>query len=300
MALFGAPIAHEDAPQRAVWAALAIRDALAHFNRQLEAERGLSLPARIGINTGPVVVGTVGNDLKMDYTAIGDTTNLASRLESLAAAGHDPDQRGDARLARGFFQLRAVGPLAVKGKSEPVVAFEVLGGARQATPMAVAAERGLTPLVGRGEELAQLEACFRRLRRTPPQVVAVVGDAGSGKSRLIYEFKERLRLDPEPVRFFEGRCAALNQHVPLSPFVTMLRQYFELEPDELAGDRPASSSSSGSARRPRRSRTPTRCSAACCRFPPSCPPTCRWTRSSGRPSRRSTSWWRRRASARRW
>ena len=84
MALFGAPVAHEDAPQRAVLAALAIRDALAHFNDQLQRERGVALPARIGLNTGPVVVGTVGNDLKMDYTAIGDTTNLAARLEQLA------------------------------------------------------------------------------------------------------------------------------------------------------------------------------------------------------------------------
>ncbi len=232
MALFGAPIAHEDAPQRAVWAALAIRDALAHFNRQLEAERGLSLPARIGINTGPVVVGTVGNDLKMDYTAIGDTTNLASRLESLADPGTILISETTARLARGFFHLREVGPLVVKGKNEPVTAFEVLTARDQASPMAVAAERGLTPLVGRSEELAQLDACYRRLGGHLTQVVGVVGDAGSGKSRLIYEFKERLQRDHQAVRFFEGRCAALSQHVPLSPFVAMLRQYFEFEPDD--------------------------------------------------------------------
>jgi class 3 adenylate cyclase/tetratricopeptide (TPR) repeat protein len=232
MALFGAPVAHEDAPQRAVWAALAIRDALAHFNRQLEAERGLSLPARIGINTGPVVVGTVGNDLKMDYTAIGDTTNLAARLEALAQPGSILISEATARLVRGFFRLQEVGPLAVKGKSEPVTAFEVLAARNQASPMAVAAERGLTPLVGRDEELAQLDACYRRLGGHFTQVVAVVGDAGSGKSRLIYEFKERLLLDHEPVGFFEGRCAALSQHVPLSPFVGMLRQHFDLDPDE--------------------------------------------------------------------
>ncbi len=100
MALFGAPIAHEDAPQRAVWAALAIRDALAHFNHQLEAERGISLPARIGIHTGPVVVGTVGNDLKMDYTAIGDTTNLAARLEQLATPGTILISETTARMVR--------------------------------------------------------------------------------------------------------------------------------------------------------------------------------------------------------
>lgn len=232
MALFGAPVAHEDAPQRAVWAALAIRDALRHFNSQLETERGLSLPARIGLNTGPVVVGTVGNDLKMDYTAIGDTTNLASRLESLARPGTILISESTSRLVRGFFRLREVGPLTVKGKSEPVAAFEVVAGRDEASPMALAAERGLTPLVGRGEELDQLEACYRRLDGHLTQVVAVVGDAGSGKSRLIYEFKERLALANEPVRFLEGRCAALSQHVPLSPFVAMLRQYFDLEPGE--------------------------------------------------------------------
>jgi len=232
MALFGAPIAHEDAPQRAVWAALAIRDALAHFNRQLMAERGISLPARIGINTGPVVVGTVGNDLKMDYTAIGDTTNLASRLESLAEPGTILISETTARMVRGFFQLREVGPLTVKGKSEPVTAFEVLDARDHASPMAVAAERGLTPLVGREEELAQLEACYQRLAGSFTQVVAVIGDAGSGKSRVIYEFQRRLQDEHEPVRFFEARCAALSQNVPLFPFVTMLRQYFEFEPGE--------------------------------------------------------------------
>jgi class 3 adenylate cyclase len=232
MALFGAPIAHEDAPQRAVRAALAIRDALAHFNHQLEVERGLSLPARIGINTGPVVVGTVGNDLKMDYTAIGDTTNLAARLESLAEPGTILISDVTARLVRGFFRLGEVGPLTVKGKSEPVQAFEVLSARDQASPMAVAAERGLTPLVGREEELAQLAACYERLAGHFTQLVAVVGDAGSGKSRVIYEFKQRLLEERQPVRFFEARCAALSQNVSLFPFVAMLRQYFELEAGE--------------------------------------------------------------------
>jgi class 3 adenylate cyclase/tetratricopeptide (TPR) repeat protein len=232
MALFGAPIAHEDAPQRGVHAALAIRDALAHFNHQLEAERGISLPARIGIHTGPVVVGTVGNDLKMDYTAIGDTTNLAARLESLATPGCILISETTARLVRGFFTLREVGPLTVKGKAEPVPACEVLAARDGLNPMVVAAERGLTPLVGRGEELAQLDGCYQRLTGHFPQVVAVVGDAGSGKSRLIYEFKERLRRGGDPIRFFEGRCAALSHNVPLSPFVSMLRDYFELRPGE--------------------------------------------------------------------
>ncbi len=230
MALFGAPIAHEDAPERAVRAALAIRDAMAHFNTNLQAERGIALPARIGIHTGPVVVGTVGNDLKMEYTAIGDTTNLASRLESLAQPGTVLISEATARLVRGVFDLREVGPLTVKGKSEPVPAAEVLGLNAETSPMAVAAARGLTPLVGRDAELAQIEACYARLRDGLAQVVSVVGDAGSGKSRLLYEFKQRLA--GENVAILEARCSALSQMVPYAPFLAMLRQYFQLAPGE--------------------------------------------------------------------
>ncbi len=228
MALFGAPVAHEDAPQRAVRAALAIRDALAALNEP--RARGAHLRVRIGIHTGPVVVGTIGNDLKMDYTAIGDTTNLASRLQTLAAPGMVLVSEATHRLVRGFFRERAAGPLTVRGKSEPVTAYEILGESASATPMAIAAERGLTPLVGRVDELAQLEDCFRRLEASLAQVVAVVGDAGLGKSRLLYEFKQR--LDGRPVMFFEGRCSSLGQAVPYSPFLSMLKHYFGLLPGD--------------------------------------------------------------------
>src|SRR5262245_21808424 len=163
MALFGAPVAHEDAPQRGVRAALAIRESLAALNDRLRAKGGPELRARIGIHTGPVVVGTIGNDLKMDYTAIGDTTNLASRLESLAVPGTILVSEATQRLVRGFFELRPGGPFVVKGKRKPIVAYEVLAESTAATPMSIAAERGLTPFVGRDEELAQLDACFRRL-----------------------------------------------------------------------------------------------------------------------------------------
>lgn len=234
MALFGAPIAHEDAPERALRAALAIRAALEEFNRQEQSNNhGLQLRARVGIHTGPVVVGTVGNDLKMDYTAIGDTTNLAARLESVATPGTILASEATYRLVRGLFQMRTVGPLEVKGKSEPITAYEVLDISANATPIEIAAERGLTPLVGRNEELSQLQACFARLGGGLAQVVAVVGQAGSGKSRLLYEFKQQLAADAAV--FFEARCSSLSQMQPYAPWINMMRQYFELIPGEPAG-----------------------------------------------------------------
>src|SRR2546428_9237655 len=179
MALFGAPLAHEDAPQRAVRAALGIHEALARFS----GTEGVALRARIGINTGPVVVGTVGNDLKMDYTAIGDTTNLAARLQSLAEPGTILISETTHRLVRGFFQVRPLRPLAIRGKSERVPAYEVLGRSELVTPMAIASERGLTPLVGRAAELAQLKACYRRLGNRA-QILSVVADAFAAKPRM--------------------------------------------------------------------------------------------------------------------
>lgn len=229
MALFGAPIAHEDDPRRALWAALAIRDAMVAYNEELERERGLRLPARIGIHTGPVVAGAVGNDLKMDYTAIGDTTNLAARLEALAVPGTVLISGETERLTRGFFQTRAAGPFDIKGKSEPVAAFEVVAAVDASNPMTVAARRGLTPLFGREAELAQMHACFARLADELPQLVHLVGEAGSGKSRLIHEFRECLQGDTE-VTFLEVRCSALHQLESYYPLFHMLRLFFAIDP----------------------------------------------------------------------
>ncbi len=232
MALFGAPVAHEDAPHRAVSAALEIRDAVAALAGSVRAQHGIELAIRIGIHTGPVVVGTIGNDLKMDYTAIGDTTNLASRLESLAAPGTIVMSDATHRLVRGFFEVRQIGPFEVKGKRDPVTAHEVVGRTERTTPMAIAEARGLTPLVGREEEVAQLTACFERLAGGLPQVVAIVGEAGSGKSRLIYEFTRGIAASE--VTIFEARCSALGQTVPYAPWVSMLRQYFGVGAGEPA------------------------------------------------------------------
>jgi class 3 adenylate cyclase/tetratricopeptide (TPR) repeat protein len=224
MALFGAPIAHEDAPERAVRAALAIRDGLAQFSARELVGRGFELRPRLGINTGTVVVGAVGNDLKMDYTAIGDTTNLAARLEGLAAPEAILVSEATARLIRDRFELRPRPPIAVKGKDRPVVAFEVVGALELDGPMAGPRSRGLTRLVAREEELNQLLACFDRLAGHLPQTVAVVGEAGGGKSRLLFEFKERLA--GRAVSILEARGSSLSQMLPHAPWIAMVRQAF--------------------------------------------------------------------------
>jgi class 3 adenylate cyclase/tetratricopeptide (TPR) repeat protein len=230
MALFGAPIAHEDAPYRAIYSALTIRDALATLNAGPSVDSAIDLQVRIGVHTGPVVVGTVGSDLKMDYTAIGDTTNLAQRLQSVADPGMVLVSDATHRLVRGFFEVLPARRFEVKGKREPVVAHEVKGLSETTTAIAIAEARGLTPLVGRGEELAQLLACYDRLAGALPQVVTVVGEAGSGKSRLIYELKQRLA--EVSVVFFEARCSAMTQAVPYAPWIAMLRQYFGIVGDD--------------------------------------------------------------------
>jgi class 3 adenylate cyclase/tetratricopeptide (TPR) repeat protein len=230
MALFGAPVAHEDAPQRAVHAALAIRDALEPLSARLQAKHGMPLQIRIGINTGPVVVGPVGSDRKMDYAAIGDTTNLASRLQTLAQPGVILISESTQRLVRGFFAVESVGPLGVRGKSEPVAAYAVHDWHGGVTKMRIAEERGLTPFVGREGELSRLVEAFARLADGHTQAVAVVGDAGSGKSRLVYEFHHRLAS--ADVAFFEGRCASMLQALPYHPFMAMFGRYFDLDWDE--------------------------------------------------------------------
>ena len=229
MALFGAPIAHEDAPERAVRAALAIQSALDALSSRLIAERGVALRARVGIHTGIVVAGTVGNDFKMDYTAIGDTTNLAARLQALAEPGTIVISEATHALLRGGFRSVPLGPFQVKGKSEPVSAHQVLGLAERAP--AFSGERGeLTPFFGREPELAQLEACFDRLETGLAQVVSIVGDAGIGKSRLVHELKKR--LEGREFELLETRCSSLTRSVPYAPWTAMLKRWFEIAPGD--------------------------------------------------------------------
>lgn len=228
MALFGAPIAHEDGPRRAVHAALGIQHAMRDYGRQLAASHGFTLAMRIGLNTGPVVVGRIGDDLRMDYTAVGDTTNLAARLQQSARPGSVVVSEATCRAISGFFETLDLGEVALKGHA-PVRAFEVLRPRGRRSRLEVAAERGLTPLVGRDRELATLLDLFDEVKAGRGQVVSLVGEAGIGKSRLVLEFRRRLAERGEAVTWLEGQCVSFGQSIPFLPVIDQLRRNFGIE-----------------------------------------------------------------------
>ncbi len=228
MALFGAPIAHEDGPRRAVHAALAIQRALRDCSREREAQGGRGLQMRIGINTGPVVVGRIGDDLRMDYTAVGDTTNLAARMQQTARPGSVVVTDATHRAISGYFETLDLGEVQVKGRA-PVQAFEVLRPRGRRSRLEAAIERGLTPLVGRARELQTLLERFREAKGGRGQVVFVVGDAGIGKSRLLLEFRRALVDAGESMTWLEGQCVSFGQTIPYLPLVDQLRENFRIE-----------------------------------------------------------------------
>ncbi len=225
MALFGAPVALEEGPRRAVMAALAIQRALAEMG---ETDRdGAELRMRIGIHSGLVVVGRSGDDLRMDYTAVGDTTNLAARLQELAPPGEILISEATGRAVAGFFDLEDGGAREVRGKSEPVRVYRVLAERAVRSRIDAVADTGLTPLVGRERELAELRIAFEAAREGRGQVVFLVGEAGLGKSRLLYEFRNR--LGDEPHTWFEGRCASYGSSTAFQSIVDGLRRTVGIE-----------------------------------------------------------------------
>ena len=230
MALFGAPIAHEDHARRAVHAALGIRRALEEFQAEL-APRGITFRARQGLNTGLVVVGSIGGDLRMDYTAVGDTTNVAARLQQASEPGRVTISDATQRLVAGYFETRPLGELHLKGKSEPLAAWEVTAAHETRTRLEVGAEQGLTPYVGRERELAALLDLFGRAQRGQGQVALIVGEAGIGKSRLLLELRRRIG---EGAEWHEGHCLSFGQAMTLHPLVDLVRRQFGV--DESDGD----------------------------------------------------------------
>ncbi len=232
MALFGAPIAHEDHGQRAVHAALGIRSALEGYQDELRRKRGITFQIRQGLNTGLVVVGSIGSDLRMDYTAVGDTTNVAARLQQAAAPGRIVVSDATDRLVEGYFYTRPLGELALKGKAEPVPAWEVISARAARTRLEVEAERGLTPFVGRERELRSLFEGFEKAKAGRGHMVFLVGEPGIGKSRLLLEFRRRLGED---ATWLEGHCLSFGRSIAFHPLIDLLKRNFRIEEGDTEG-----------------------------------------------------------------
>jgi class 3 adenylate cyclase len=231
MALFGAPVAHEDHARRACHAALSAMEELRAYASTLGA-RGLELSVRMGLNSGEVVVGKIGDDLRMDYTAQGHCVGLAARMEQLAAPGTVLLTEHTAGLVEGFFALGDLGLRAMKGVSAPVRAFELQGVGPLRTRLDASALRGLSRLIGRTAELSWLDGIVSRAIESNGQVVGMVGDAGVGKSRLCFEFIERCRA--RRVAVYDVHCPAHGATVPWLAIRDLLRSYFALAPDQEA------------------------------------------------------------------
>jgi class 3 adenylate cyclase/tetratricopeptide (TPR) repeat protein len=234
LAFFGAPIAHEDDPQRAILAALEIVQEMNAYRQKIRSRYGVAFDVRVGINTGMVVVGTVGTDLALEYTAMGDAVNMASRMEQSAAPGAVQITADTHKLVSPLFDFEDLGGIQVKGKVEPVQAYRVLSA--KAEPGRLRGIEGLeSPLVGRDAEMHTMRGAIIQLRQQKGQIVSVRGEAGLGKSRLIAE----LRKSPTPVvdaraqlLWLEGRSLSYETATPYAPFVDLFTAHFALQADQ--------------------------------------------------------------------
>jgi adenylate cyclase len=227
MALFGAPIAHEDHARRACYAALHLRDELREFGNEVKRRSGVDFAVRIGLNSGDVVVGSIGDDLRMEYTAQGHTVGLAQRMESLAAGGSIYVSAATADLVRGFFELDDLGCFNIKGASEALRVHQLQRASAVHTQFELAKTRGLSEFVGRTNEISLLDTSLKQAFVGPGRTVGVVAEAGTGKSRLCYEFVERCRARGIPV--YEARGIAHGTQVPFLPAIELTRSFFGID-----------------------------------------------------------------------
>jgi class 3 adenylate cyclase/tetratricopeptide (TPR) repeat protein len=226
MALFGAPVAHEDHAVRACYAALRMQEAVRGYSEEARRAHGVNVQIRVGLNSGEVVVRAIGSDLRMDYTAVGQTTHLAARMEQLASPGGILLAPSTLHLVEGFVAVRSLGAVPVKGLAEPVEVHEVTGVGPARTRLQVAASRGLVRLVGRGDELEHLRRTLLRAGAGHGQVTAIVGAAGVGKSRLIHEFTRSRHV--HGWRVLEAAAVPYGRSTTYLPVIALLRDYFAI------------------------------------------------------------------------
>ena len=229
-ALFGAPVAHEDHPQRALYAALRMQDELNRYSARLREAGNLPIEARVGVNTGEVVVRSIATGGgHTEYTPIGHTTNLASRMQALAPTGSIAISEQTRKFVEGYFSLKPLGPTKVKGVSEPVNVYEITGLGPLRTRLQRSAGRGFTKFVGRQREMDAMEAAAERAKSGRGQIVAAMAEAGTGKSRLFFEFKAKNQLGWMVLEAFSVSHGKASAFLPV---IDLLWSYFEISSDD--------------------------------------------------------------------
>lgn len=227
MALFGAPVSCEDHAQRACHAAIKIQNALEKYSKDLEFRIDTQFKMRVGINSGLVVVGSIGDDLRMDYTAVGDTTNLASRMENMAKPGAILLSENTQKLVKDFFELEFLGEIEIKGKGKLQKTFQLIKTGSVETRIGASVAKGLTRFVGRKNSIRMLSNAFEKVNGGSGQIVGIVGEAGVGKSRLLLEMSKM--LPQGEFKYAEGRCLQYGGSVPYLPILDILRIIFSIK-----------------------------------------------------------------------
>jgi class 3 adenylate cyclase len=232
MALFGAPIALEDAPQRAIRSAFAIHQEINKFSDRIKREKGIpKFKMRIGIHTGPVVVGTLGNDLRVEFKAVGDTVNLASRMEALAEPGTTYVTDDTYKLTRDLFHFEPLGEKEVKGKKQPVAVYKLVSAIQDVYRPRLGSERRIySKMVGRDKQLDDLEERVRLAIKGQGSVVNIFGEAGIGKSRLVAELKKREMM--KKIKPLEGRAISIGENLSFHPITDLLKQWTGISQDD--------------------------------------------------------------------
>ncbi len=230
MALFGAPLAHEDHAVRACFAALRMQENIARFSDEVQRSHGAPIMIRVGLNSGEIIISGIGTDLQMDYSVVGQTVHLASRMEQMAKPGSILATANTFHFAEGYIAAKPLGPVPVKGLAEEIQIYEVVGAGAARTRLQAAAVRGLTHFVGREAELEELRNAQQLASHAHGQVVAIVGPAGVGKSRLVHEFVHSHHVADWLV--LKSNSASYGHATPYLPIIELLKVYFKINTND--------------------------------------------------------------------